>query len=264
MSVPYVQSFLDPFDLTYSQPKLHDGSVPRSSGVRLRTTGQFQLNGNGGDNFMVLFPGFDHTLTLFKNGDTLWTSSADHPSHFLQSDRPSIKKVRYHSCGLKLSLLNSSDENEGLWEAVRLPYNPALLTINDNAMARIFGNSTTPVTNMANYSTYQSGKLKDLERVQFKLNSTSPNHAWVDVNGTAAVTVATATDSAFDIIVIKLNGRVDAVTPSLLSYQTISNQEVVYAENTALSRLSTPTPVVRDMDLILDRTKYELPGVQIA
>lgn len=266
MSVEYITSFLDPFDNTISQPKILDGSVPRSSGLRFRSTGNITLDASGGATYVVLLPGASNTLAYKLPADASWTPAPAHASHLQnEASRANVKLWRYVSGGVRLSLLNSSDQNEGYWEAVRIPIvstnvlipNPGLNTTD----CRVYPVNTYALSDMANHHTFQTGKLKDLHRFQFKLNSTSPYHPLKPVS--PAMTVEQSYDSAYDMIVIKLIGRIDAVTPSMIQYNCVSNHEVVYTENTALSRLATASPVQRDMDLILDKTKYMLPAIQI-
>lgn len=264
MSVDYVTSFLDPFDRAISQPKLLDGSVDRSSGLRFRNTGQFALDKTGNPNYLFLIPGFSNCFA-YSTAANQMAVPFSHASHVAtQADRANIKRIRNVSTGLRLTLLNSADQNEGYWEAVRVPISNELIV----ALAgeyRVSPPLNFAIPNMANYHSYQRGMLKDIHRFQFKLNSINPDHEWMSPRPLDAnVTVGDTYDPTFDMIVIKIVGRIDATIPSTLMYETASNQEVVYTENTALSRLATLSPMVPDMDQLLDRTRYLLPAVQIA
>jgi len=264
MSTEYIQSLIDPFDNQFAQPKLYDGSQQRSSGVRFRNTGNITLDVAGGINYLVLFPGFSNGLAWKKPADATYLTHALYPTHVDDAtDRGNITRIRVVSAGLQLSLLNSSDENEGYWEAVRVPIQNADLGQNGADY------STLPVpafaiADMANHHTFQTGKLRDIHRFQFKLNSTSPDHDFkmVPVSGTEYG--ISTWDPAFDMVVIKIVGRVDAVTPSLLKYDVVSNQEVVYTENTSLSRLMTKNITIPDIEMLHEATRYILPAIQIA
>lgn len=270
MSNPYVASLIDPFDQSLPQPKLFDGSVTRSSGVRFRSTGTITLDGTGATNFIVLFPGFSTNIAWKRTADATYLNPIANDAHLsTPTERLDVKQIRKVSCGLRLSLLNSSDDNEGYWEAVRVPLETASFVLQDvtaplgeNFMALPIPTFGNPFANMANHTTYQTGKLKDIDRFLFKLNSIAPLHPWK--TAPAVPVVADVLDPTFDVVVIKITGRIDATVPSNIMYDTVSNQEVVYTENTPMSRLQTFSPMVPGTDVLLDKTRFILPAIQIA
>jgi len=267
-AVDYVKSLLDPFDGTFSQPKLHDGSVTRSSGLKFRATGNLTLDATGADNYIALFPGFSNGMSWKIGGNgNLNVQATTFPTHLgTTTDRANLRKVRLVSTGLKLSLLNSSDDNEGYWEAIRIPIeNLTLLdtTAPNGEDYRCYPSVTQ--TNFSNFPTFQTGRLRDIHRFLFKLNSVAPDHPFKDVLPAAtAPTVTDVYDPYFDMIIIRLVGRIDAVTPTMLQYDMISNQEVVYKDDTVMARLATMNVMLPDLPVLLDRTRFILPSVQIA
>lgn len=275
MALQYVTSLIDPFDQSQSQPKLLDGSVLRSSGLRFRNTGSIVLP-TAGAAYIVLIPGLSKVLYWQTAVGGAFTSTGVFPTHLgTLTDRENIKNIRLVSAGLKLSLLNSSDQNEGYWEAVRIttPIVTTLLTVETPAENEAFIMAAADnyavdivtqfaLTDMANHATYQTGKLKDINRFMFKVNSVSPQHPWKRVSETPVV--SDAIDYSFDTVVIKVTGRLDPASPSTLMYNQIVNQECVYSEGTALARLHTPSMMMKDLDVFLDKTKFLLPSVQIA
>ena len=267
----YTASFIDPFDVTISQPKILDGSVTRSSGMRFRQTGNITLNAAGSDNFIVIIPGFGNGMAWFKTGDTVFTPGNMFPSHLSnQTRRGEVRKVRLVSSGLKLALLNSSDDNEGYWEAVRLPVEAYNLVLEDTASPvgedyRIKPKDGMTWADLSNYPSFQTGRLRDLHRFMFKLNSTAPDHVFEEVIALGAnAAVANCYDKNFDMVVIRLVGRIDAVTPSMLQFDFVSNQEVVYRGDTIMERLATANTMVPAINVLLDRTRFMLPAIQIA
>lgn len=268
----YAASFLDPFDGRINQPKILDGSVTRSSGLKFRSTGNITLEAAGADNFIVLFPGFSNCLA-WKIGAASYSTHLPFPTHLgTTTDRGNLNRVRLVSSGLKLSLLNSSDDNEGYWEAVRVPYEEfksqwaltdAAAPVGEDMV--VTPNSTWTYGNMANSPTFQTGRLRDIHRFLFKINSVAPDHTFSSVPITSATpTVTNCIDPFFDVIVIRIVGRIDAVTPSMLQYDVVSNQEIVYRESTVMHRLSTLNTMVPNIDVLLDRTRFILPAIQIA
>lgn len=266
----YVRSLLDPFDQTFPQPKLLDGSVTRSSGLKFRATGNITLDAAGGNNLIVMFPGLGNGFCWASTSNAITNTHTAYPTHLgTTADRANVRKTRLVSQGLRLSLLNSSDDNEGYWEAIRVPVEG--LNIRDISAPTgedyMLYPSGTPDgwTNFANYNTFQTGRLRDLHRFLFKLNSTAPDHPFTEVlpSGTTP-TVDNCWDKGFDMIIIRLVGRIDAVTPTMLQYDFISNHEVVYKDNTVMARLATMNSMLPDMPVILDRTRFVLPSIQVA
>jgi hypothetical protein len=267
----YLQSLIDPFNQTVTSPKILDGSVTRSSGVRFRNTGSITLDATGAPTYIILFGGFSYGLN-WKTAAGAPSMPAINPSHLgLPTDRASIRQIRLVSAGLQLSLENSSDENEGYWEAIRIPcmsdidftQTDLVAPLGEDYGIRVVNSFAWP--DMANHSTFQTGKLRDLHRFQFKLNSVAPDHPFkrIVANNVSPFNNQLI-DDFFDVVVIKVVGRIDAVTPSSLRYNTVSNQEVVYTDGTALSRLQTISPMTPNTDVVLDKTRYMLPAIQIS
>lgn len=265
----YVRTLLDPFDQTFSQPKLFDGSVTRSSGLKFRQTGNFNLDATGADNYIVIVPGFSNGFCWWRTGDATFNVTTPYPTHLgTTTDRGNLRRVRLVSSAVKLSLLNSSDDNEGYWEAVRIPVES--LTLQDFTAPvgedyRIRPVTGSQPTNLANYQSFQTGRLRDLHRFLFKINSVAPDHPFTEVLPAATPPAVTQCyDNNFDCIVIRLIGRVDAVTPSMIQYDFVSNQEIVYKDDTVMARLATLNTMIPNLDVLLDRTRFILPSIQVA
>ena len=265
----YVLSMLDPFDTNITQPKILDGSVDRSCGIKLKASGTFQLDATGADTYFILYPGYTYCGN-WKSTAGVPSLHAFFPNHLeTTTNRANVKQIRLVSCGALFSLENSNDENEGFWEAVRIPLDYANFTLVDSSApngedyaARII--QTFAISDMSNYQTYQTGKLRDIDRFLFKLNSVAPDHPFKRVLPSSTPPAVTdVLDDFFDCVIIKMKGRVDAVTPSTIRYQIVSNQEVVYQENTQLSRLMLYNEMLPDMDQLLNKTRFMLPAVQV-
>lgn len=283
MADAYVRTLLNPFDTTFPQPKLLDGSETRSAGVRFRNVGNITLPVDGSANLIVLFPGYSYCLN-WKAPTTDPSMPAINPSHLGTSTlRNDVRRVRLVSAGLKLSLENTSDDNEGNWEAVRIPVTLTDFQPTDTVgiTGEYFGMRLVAAfdrSDLANHATYQTGRLRDIHRFLFKLNSVDPDHDFSQLNtfsgnyggvsaGAATTLAETAyksmLDTAFDVVVIRVTGRVDANQPSVLRYDVVSNQEVVYRDGTALGRLMSQNIMIPQMDVLLDRTRFQLPAIQV-
>lgn len=258
----YTKSLLDPFDKGMSQPKLLDGKVARSSGIRLRATGEITCNISG-STYIALFPGASNVLCWRVDSDPLVpeVTPVEFQGHLdTIADRANVKATRTVGTALRLSLVNSADQNEGYWEAARIPTSALDFGFAGagTSLAQTLGN-----LDLSNYQTYLTGKLRDIHRYQFKLNAIDN-----DIDFSRILTeppeVSQFVSEQWDTIIIKIHGRVEVGAPSMLMYDCISCQEVIYKENTALARLMTTSPYVPQTKSLLTRTRFNPPGVQVA
>lgn len=267
----YTKSLLDPFDKGMSQPKLLDGKVARSSGIRLRATGEITCNSTG-STYIALIPGASNVLCWRVDDDPTIAEVTPTPfqGHLdTVTDRANVKSTRTVGTALRLSLVNSADQNEGYWEAARIPTSALdfVFTEPDPVGAPGVTNTAVSLTlgalDLSNYQTYLTGKLRDIHRYQFKLNAIDN-----DINFSRILTEPPAVDQfiseQWDTIIIKVHGRVEIGAPSMIMYDCISAQEVIYKENTALARLMTTSPYVPQTKSLLTRTRFNPPGVQIS
>lgn len=265
----YTKTLLDPFDKGMAQPKLLDGKVARSSGIRLRATGEITANG-AGSTYIALIPGVSNVLCWRVDNDQTVPEVTPNPfqGHVdTVNDRANVKCVRNVGTALRLSLVNSADQNEGYWEAARIPTNAM-----DFRFAATPGGEPDAVSSavymplgeldLSNYQTYLTGKLRDIHRYQFKLNAIDNDIDFAKIREEPPA-IQDFVSEAWDTIIIKIHGRVEIGAPSMLMYDCISSQEVIYRENTALARLMTHTPYVPSTKSLLTRTRFNAPAIQI-
>jgi len=280
----YTKSLLDPFDKGMSQPKLLDGKVARSSGIRLRATGEITCN-QAGSTYIALVPGASNVM-CWRVDDDPAVSEVAAPAfqgHLdTVEDRGYVKSTRTVGTALRLSLVNSADQNEGYWEAARIPTSaldfdfaeitpavPEDLSDPLNPIPAVPAVTGTAVTmnlgslDLSNYQTYLTGKLRDIHRYQFKLNAIDNDISFSRIL-TEPPAVSQFVSEQWDTIIIKVHGRVEIGAPSMMMYDCISAQEVIYKENTALARLMTTSPYVPQTKSLLTRTRFNPPGVQIS
>jgi hypothetical protein len=267
----YTKALLDPFDKTMSQPKLLDGKVARSSGIRLRATGEITCNG-AGSTYIAMFPGHSNVICWRVDNDPLVPEVTPPPfqGHLdTIQDRSNVKATRTVGAALRLSLVNSADQNEGYWEAARIPSNKLDFSFTEPDPMGAPGVLNTAVymslasIDLSNHQTYITGKLRDIHRYQFKLNAIDN-----DIDFSRVISEPPAVDQfvseQWDTVIIKIHGRVEVGAPSMLMYDCISGQEVIYKENTALARLMTTSPYVPQTKSLLTRTRFNPPGVQVS
>ena len=256
----YTKSLLDPFDKTVSQPKLLDGKVARSSGIRLRATGEITCSGTG-TTYVAIFPGVSNVI-CWEVDDTVGPLAPNPFGGHLDSanDRANVKSTRTVGAALRLSLVNSADQNEGYWEAARIPTQHVDFTVTPAGTTTL--NLGGPGgLDLSNYSTYLTGKLRDIHRFQFKLNAIDNDIKFSRL--TEPPTTENMVSEQWDTIIIKIHGRVEAGAPSQLMYDCISAQEVIYKENTSLARLMTSSAYVPQTNSLLTRTRFNPPAIQI-
>ena len=274
--------YLDPFSFRFDPPKIKDGKASMSSAIKLRMTGQVTLpTTTGASVVLALGPGLSSNFYPHDGLPALTYDQPVYQAHFsTQALRDTIKHIRLVGCGAKFTLLNNAEQNEGYWEAVRVPLNWSDIIVRESAdpldpttgSLDFSGAITAAGNDFSQHHTYMTGKLKDLHKYQFKLNSTSTEHPFTDpsVIGTGLtsdVDIATQTkayiDETFDIVLIRVFGRNEATFPSMLRYEIVSNQEVVWKENSQTSRLMTRSKPDPKMSQILNNTNYEMPAVRI-
>lgn len=257
----YVTSLIDPFNNKILQPKLLDGRVQRSAGIRLRSTGEISCD-PAGPTYIALIPGLSNAICWDTSPSTVTTPSAFGGHVGSATDRAFVKQIRLVSSALRLTMINSALENEGYWEAARIPITDADFTIDTTTGVVNLASILSTGVDLANHQTFQTGKARDLHRYQFKLNTMDTQHVYGPVSGTP--TVSNFTDSTFDMVIIKIFGRNVSSSPTVIRFEAISNQEVVYVENTALARLMSRSPKLPDFGSILERTSYPFPAIQIS
>lgn len=197
----------------------------------------------GGDGivWLAVVPGIDTSLFLAKKTVPLvddWISSPYNVDAVGDPDATDfkIKEFRIVSAGLKLSLVNNSDTNNGYWEAIRVP--------NENidfvgVKADLVSYCANATANLIDQPSYCTGKLKDIHKYVFQLKPDGNNH---DVT---RWTANTDIDKSLDMILIKIVGRASAVAEDAVVDAThfiahhVSNQEVTYAPTSTLHRFMT-------------------------
>lgn len=262
----------DPFSLI-SQPKLWDGKKQSSSGIRLRATGELTLSQTG-PTYLCLVPGHSTALAWQTDPSTAYYNSPFKGHLATTVDRNNVKLARIVSSGMRLTMINNSDQNEGYWEAARISVQPSDFDIDvvtgalrykpirptDPLLAStgLTGSNPIPDIILSNHQTYQTGKLRDIEKLQFKLNSVDNEHDFAPIF--EPPTSDMFLDQSFDIILLKLHGRQQNTGATQLMYDAVSNQEVIYVEDTSLARLMTLNMKVPNYDYILENSNVRMPA----
>lgn len=272
----YNQLLYNPFAKTNAPPKIADGREYLSAGIRLQAVKEIvcaPLSADDQATYFCIFPGISNALWI------LGASGADqampYNNHLTgtgndQSAATKIAKWRMVSQGLRLQLLNNSDENEGWFEMIRYQMYPSsdglavqsiampplaatgVMTIGGMDSNTLPGFDKANLPNFCEHPTYQSGKLRHLNRMIFKLYANTGDHEYIMLDGDVASDPGKLIDTSFDCMVFKIHGRtVDPAAtnsqPTKLLAHVISNQEIVYDESSTLARYMTPNSGRRNM-----------------
>lgn len=266
-----ISALRNPFATRTIHPVIPDGKTHISSGQRIQAVQQ--VNGIAGSGIieMFLFPGLNSCMTYrVNNGDaanvgtipfgtthawlTSTSATTNSPSPKQQSSESAICSWRTVSCGARISLINNAETNEGWFEACRINVCDA-----ESFSWRVAGGDGTGnssyyisaaknngfvstedfgVQNLALSPSFVSGKLRDLHKYTFRLNANTNDREFVPVaQPDDACPVRNAVDVAMDCIYIRVHGSAG----TKLMTHIVSNQEIIYDENTALYRTSTRT-----------------------
>jgi hypothetical protein len=284
------------FSSATNAPRIPDGKEAMSTGQRFQAIREFQMAEGKSAMTFNLFGAlgagahvqnakgtvgqlFDTTL-FYNNHGTL--TNRNSATEWSQTEGQEINKWRLVSQAIKLVLVNNSDENDGWWEAIRIPVDndagdwmqmvgTTSVTDGSSAVAEPLS-VLMPKRQVIDYDfvshpTYMSGKLKDIHKMTFQLNSTSGSHEFTkmkkkfvldnetrlsDATGLfstdttdVSAFVDQAMDMQFDRLVIRINGRTGtsaaAGTGTRILAHVISNQEVIYEPGTFATRFHAPT-----------------------
>lgn len=262
-----------PFSSKYPAPKIPDGSTSLSTGQKLQFINSFNCPT---DRPLVycIFPGLGCCGVVFNGAQAYhfnftdkhgcWEKTA---SGLDQSDNL-IAKWRMVSSGVKFTLTNNADENDGWFECVRaqVAHDPKTWTLVNalDGSAPINGSPVvlrpvmagdTPLgidlNTMIDHPSYRTGKLRDIHKYQFNLSPNGTNHDFIRVR--ESYKVATLDESAdsgdilkdlvddnYDCLIIRIHGRsVTGESQTNILTHVVSNQEVVYENGTTLARFHT-------------------------
>lgn len=284
-------AYLDPFVKT-NNPRYPDGSMQWSQGTQFQLSSQLTqvaeelLEPNiGRDPLIVLYPGLTAGLAIFDGDDVetkYWNDAVKYSikepmaqgnlTANWQADQLPENPVSYWrlvSAGLKLKLVNSTEDNSGWFEATRLRiastndfirFNPDG-SINPAKLPYIAQNSAALVQNPG----YMTDSLKNIGKYVFNLAPTAAQHEWNDLekrynwnqDSSAGVLYDEITrhqhmpasmkrgliDDSYDIVIIKIHGTTgnNAESATRLQYHAIHNHEYVYELDSIQYKTMTAT-----------------------
>jgi len=314
----------NPFSTATNQPKIPDGKCPASMGGKRHLT--TQINFGEWDTYdIIISPRFDSPITWAtaaraENGATTGpndtnlhqpankgsgTFNDNHPfnrawvagansNEIVQASSAEISKMRIVSQGTKITLTNSTDDNDGWFEAFRFMPQPGINTYKQVQASAVtgtpytpsaevddimFGNtvgdgSTTSQTtfdmNLASKSNYVTGKLRNIHRYVWTNKPYEKDVDFKDINTDLFMTNPPSTldctsrafqDWDYDVIWIRVHGRGlpaaqegGCCLPTKLMVHLCQNVEAVFGEQNLLNSYMTKSPTYGTK-----RGNYSLP-----
>jgi hypothetical protein len=231
--------YKNPFTTATTNGKIPDGKSMISTGFRHQES--FQINEQGDSGLTIyMYPGLQTGIEVDGGGQDTRTSDQQFYSNGVVVDNSGnqtadwVTQWRIVSQGLKLSLVNSDETNDGWWEAVRV-HVPASQGEFEYADGRTFTGADFPYKttgNLANSPTYVSGSLKDIHKHLFVLAPASREHEFLRLEKNGNTDVRKFIDDSHDCIVIKIYGNVGSNTLSRLHAHHVCNQEYIYGHDT--------------------------------
>lgn len=226
-----LEVFHDPFSNSTTQPKIPDGKAIESLGLSLQSVGELKnkedaspFEGSAEEIHLMLFAGQNAGLVAYNVDDT-GSSGATSFNVYGYEDAGGCNwqpvsvaggaclqhteygQWRTVSSGLRLSMLNAIEEDDGWFEAVRInaPLDAtedyilatldrtAVSTVKDNGCVipiHPFSNSSSDLAErtLSNEPSYVTGLMRDLENYQFELHGKMDHHDFVQGKRTIDLT----------------------------------------------------------------------------
>lgn len=306
----YRKVISNPFSTATNQPKIPDGLVPASMGAKRNLVGELDFE-QWGVWDIIISPRYDTPIfvsTAAGKGPTAattgppatpaapggpvmfhsYTMNDNHPINsaydgvdpvkITTNESSEISKIRLVSQGTKITLTNSTDDNDGWFESFRFTphkdqntYATGLGVAGQKYSmlatpgAEMFGNRdiTTANTfnmNLASKSNYTTGKLRNLHRYTWVNKPCVKDVEFKDLPSSMAVSTGIAQvaqdntwaslafqDWDYDVIWIRVHGRgIDPALaaggcclPTKLMFHLVQNIECVFGEQNLLHSYMT-------------------------
>jgi hypothetical protein len=260
----------NPFSTATTTPKVCDGKVGHSVGVR-EANAATSVSPAGTLHYM-LYPGLGAGLTVVANLGGTSTSTpprtiayqlngAELTSQSLVDKAISgLKKSsapdrwRIVSQGVRLTPINNSENNNGWFEAIRVPFafdrasignvpvnNTATPPVTDKAAVALnidFEGELLGSTAWAKHPSYVTGRLRNLEKHMFYLQPNNDREFVLNID-----TPETQMDSNFDVVLIRIFASAsnqDGTTLNVMHHM-VQNFEFLFDAKNERSRYHSPS-----------------------
>jgi len=273
----------NPFSTAVATARIPDGSAVLSSSSRLSYSKHY--TSQNGNFYLALFPGFQQHLQVYYASGTVASPVADFDApdlnissrwfesvatNTLQPNTNAPAKFRISAQGMRVNLIESSENNDGWFEAIRLPqaFQPNDFKLRGAAAAAnrqqfilnaenggvLGGNLGTDVTDVnvvdwAMNPSYITGKLRDINRHTFMLHREN-DMDFVDIPNNVAY--ASSSEALFSTAFPKcwwVDNNMDVVLIRMFSsgacnihIHTVQHVEEQFEPNNEFARYMTKPP----------------------
>lgn len=238
-----------------SGARLPDGKGQWTIGYRYSTN--FELNVPAADNDgLAFFPGYNCVTCAVGDvnakqvNESLPKLVSNGPLIQQNTTGDQVAHWRTISAGLRLTLLNNADQNDGWFEAIRIKLSDSLSSNwwEPSSGAGATLKSCSPglaaqepwdanyavSATWINHPSYMSGRTRDLHRYMFSLSSSANDHDFVNLPQQEGVTdLATEPnplfDKSFDMILIKIHNT-NPLAPQKFLVHSVNNLEMGFTE----------------------------------
>lgn len=269
-----LKSYLDPFTRNQN-PRIPDGSVQFSQGISHQVSSQIAQT-DAQTMTVVIVPALQLAINYYQGDGTLgiekitWNDGVKmNPvdngglSTTMTREGEPVQKWRLVSSGMRLKLVNSSEDNSGWFEAARVAipaeseyyhdFHKGLGTVRPEDFP--YG---LPGSSMVDNPSYTTDTLKNIDKHAFMLSPNSTEHRWKTLEKTVDVLQADwdepdvtqsrlpktlkqdLVDDSYDAIIIRIHGSgVSGDTATRLQLSSTHNHEYVYDIDSSQYKLQT-------------------------
>jgi len=261
-------AYLNPFSNYISNPKVPDGRLHQSAGVRFQASAE--LRSEGTQSMAIMLTPFNNTPIVYTpsctagdeiliptdangeyfpnvttkqaqvDGETMSTRGIEITNYMpsiqdVDNTSTKIDKWRVVSQAMKLMLVNNTDNNNGYFEAIRFSLDRNDTVSGDADPAVVYGTKIS-IDNLVQNPTYVSGKLRDLSKYSFQLKPVNTDHDPMEGYDQCH-------DKNLDAILVVLHADQPMVgttlRPTKVLCHAITNQEFLFNENNIMARFHT-------------------------
>lgn len=255
----------NPFSTATTTPKVGDGKIGHSVGSREGIA--VQVSDPNGEICFILSPGLNSSLQAITNNKQGETPDIEYFDNTLDQQLSNTGKklpsnpdrYRLVSAGVRLTCINNSENNNGWFEAIRVPmsYSTDAPTAKDDTDIDLVGSTFDVITgNVGNmvvnpdcesklrisrswaiHPSYVTGKLRNLEKHLFYLQPTGDRDVVLNLDST------TQFDKSFDVVMIRIHAAAstDATQQLTVMAHCVSNWELNFDANNPRSRYHSPS-----------------------
>lgn len=318
---PHTAAYVNPFSSLTSQPKIPDGKASESVGLTFRNISEVNAGSSTAPTTFLLVPALGYGVAIANDSESLANfSSASNainlrkfnaaPGTFafssaltgivpaktlIQMDKQAIAHWRLVSMGMRISLLNNVESDDGWFEASQLVYDDttddwkitpfrALAGFDSTHMLAPTGQMQQVVNeDLSNERTFKTGLLRDLHKYVWRCAPCKEDHDFIDLHGSyytatdealvnttdkvmsfesGAITpksiIKEVIDSSFQMVVVRCHGRGPTNNPSRYHVDSQGNYEFIYANDSSMSKFHTTGAHDSSFDNV--STNYRLQG----